>query len=194
MTQPPHDLAEGHTVRSYDAELERLSTLFLEMGGLVIDQVGLAVEALRNGEIEAAKTVIEREERVNDYDLEAEELILSLLAKRQPMGGDLRAIISLGRGVMDLERAGDEAKKIAKTARKTIRNEVQIDAELLQCAGSMAELAAAESRALNHSMTKSDAVEGGAAYFERRTPNWSGSVNLDWPHWMPGAAGRTGQN
>ena len=50
---------------------------------------------------------------------------------------------------------------------------------------SRGELAAAESRALNFSMTKPDAVEGGMAYFERRTPNWSASVSGDWPEWLP---------
>ena len=50
---------------------------------------------------------------------------------------------------------------------------------------SRGELAAAESRALNYSMTKPDAVEGGMAYFERRTPNWSASVSSDWPEWLP---------
>lgn len=43
------------------------------------------------------------------------------------------------------------------------------------------ELAAMESRALNHSMAKPDAVEGGMAYFERRTPNWTSAVSRDWP-------------
>ena len=49
---------------------------------------------------------------------------------------------------------------------------------------SLGELAAKESRALNYTMTLPDAVEGGMAYFERRTPNWSGSINTDWPDWM----------
>jgi enoyl-CoA hydratase/carnithine racemase len=49
---------------------------------------------------------------------------------------------------------------------------------------SLEALAALESRALNHSMTKPDAVEGGMAFFERRTPAWSGSVNNDWPKWL----------
>ena len=48
----------------------------------------------------------------------------------------------------------------------------------------VAELAAKESRALNYTMTKPDAVEGGMAYFERRPPNWSGSVSGEWPEWM----------
>lgn len=49
---------------------------------------------------------------------------------------------------------------------------------------SLSELAAAESRALNHSMANPDAVEGGVAYFERRKPNWTGSVTSDWPEWL----------
>ena len=49
---------------------------------------------------------------------------------------------------------------------------------------SLGELAAAESRALNHSMTKPDAIEGGMAYFERRTPDWTGSIKNDWPDWL----------
>ena len=49
---------------------------------------------------------------------------------------------------------------------------------------SLEELAVLESRALNYSMTTPDAVEGGMAYFERRPPNWSGSVSKDWPDWL----------
>ena len=48
---------------------------------------------------------------------------------------------------------------------------------------SLGELAALESRALNYTMTRPDAVEGGMAYFERRAPNWSGRISEDWPDW-----------
>lgn len=48
------------------------------------------------------------------------------------------------------------------------------------------ELAAMESRALNHSMGTADAVEGGMAYFERRAPNWTASVSKDWPENLDG--------
>ena len=47
------------------------------------------------------------------------------------------------------------------------------------------ELAALESRALNHTMARPDAVEGGRAYFERRQAEWTGSVPEDWPEWLP---------
>ena len=49
---------------------------------------------------------------------------------------------------------------------------------------SLSALAAMESRALNHTMTKPDAIEGGMAYFERRTPSWSGRISRDWPDWL----------
>ena len=41
-----------------------------------------------------------------------------------------------------------------------------------------------ETRALHHSMTTADVVEGGMAYFERREPRWTTRVTEDWPAWM----------
>ncbi|MCB1844645.1 MAG: enoyl-CoA hydratase/isomerase family protein, partial [Halioglobus sp.] len=48
----------------------------------------------------------------------------------------------------------------------------------------LGELAALESRALNHSMAKPDALEGGLAYVERRPPRWTGTLSQDWPSWI----------
>jgi enoyl-CoA hydratase/carnithine racemase len=48
----------------------------------------------------------------------------------------------------------------------------------------MEQLADMESRALNHTMSTPDAVEGGMAYFERRTPRWTASISKDWPKWL----------
>ncbi len=51
---------------------------------------------------------------------------------------------------------------------------------------SLAEVATLESRALNYTMMKPDAVEGGMAYFERRSPKWTGAISREWPDWMDG--------
>jgi len=136
------EYTEGHIVRSYDAELDRLRTILLEMGGLVVDQIGLAVGALIDGDPARAKTVLEREEEVNRYDTETEELVLQLLALRQPMGMDLRVIVAVMRAVIDLERCGDEAKKIAKIARRLAQEERGDLEGLENSARSMATLAA----------------------------------------------------
>ncbi|MGD8745555.1 MAG: phosphate signaling complex protein PhoU [Gammaproteobacteria bacterium] len=122
MSDYTSHITEGHTVRSYDADLEELRTLALEMGGLTVDQIDKAVASIRDHDVASADEVIEREKQVNDYDTRAEEIIFNLLAKRQPMAFDLRVIMSYLRAVTDLERCGDEAKKIAKISRGHIRD------------------------------------------------------------------------
>jgi len=110
------ELTEGHTVKGYDVDLAGLRIKLLEMGGLVLDQVQRAVAALVGADESIARAVLAREEEVNDYDLRIDEDSIALIARRQPMGSDLRAIISIARTVSDLERVGDEAKKIAFAA------------------------------------------------------------------------------
>jgi phosphate transport system protein len=63
---------------------------------------------------ELARSVVERESEVNAQDSRLEELVVSLLARRQPMGNDLRVTLGYLKSGTDLERCGDEAKKIAK--------------------------------------------------------------------------------
>lgn len=111
-----NELSEGHIVRGYDVDLAALRMKVLEMGGLVLDQVQRAGRALAAGDAEAARSVLAREQDVNAYDVRIEEDSIALIARRQPMGSDLRVIISIARAVTDLERIGDEAKKIARYA------------------------------------------------------------------------------
>jgi len=142
VTDQKSEFTEGHIVRSYDAELDRLRTLLLEMGGLVVDQIGQAVNALTEKDRERSETVVRREEDVNRYDIEAEELVLHVLAKRQPMGMDLRAIMAITRAVTDLERCGDEAKKIAKIARRRLEDDPKVVEAFSIAADNMGALAA----------------------------------------------------
>jgi phosphate transport system protein len=86
----------------------------IEMGGLVLDQVREATRAYTDWEEEGALRVIERERQVNAYDKSIDSEQLLLIARRAPVAGDLRAIIAMSKCVAELERAGDEAKKIAK--------------------------------------------------------------------------------
>lgn len=108
------ELTEGHTLKSYDVDLAGLRMKLLEMGGLALDQVQRAVTALGTGDETTARLVVARESQVNNYDLDIDEECIALIARRQPVGGDLRVIISIVRAVSDLERVGDEAKKIAR--------------------------------------------------------------------------------
>jgi phosphate transport system protein len=57
--------------------------------------------------------VLERERKINLYDAEIEEAALQLIARRQPLAHDLRAVFAIDKVVTELERAADEAKKLA---------------------------------------------------------------------------------
>ena len=109
-----NERTEGHIVRRFDGELAGLRLLMLEMGGLVLDQVQRAVASIEREDLHAAREVIARDHLVNSYDSRIDEASVSLLARRQPMAGDLRVIMAIGKAVSDLERIGDEAKKIAR--------------------------------------------------------------------------------
>jgi phosphate transport system protein len=108
-------MLEGHISKAFDGALATLHVRVIEMGGLVLDQVREATRAYTEWDSDSAMRVIARERDVNTYNksIDAEQLLL--IARRQPMASDLRAIIAMSKMVAELERAGDEAKKIAKT-------------------------------------------------------------------------------
>ncbi len=110
---------EAHTVKQYDVQLTNLRNLVLEMGGLVEQQIKHAIQALEDEDVTAARKVIARDQIINSMQIKADEDCVSLIALRQPLGSDLRLIMSLSKIVTDLERIGDEAEKIARMTVKT---------------------------------------------------------------------------
>jgi phosphate transport system protein len=106
---------EGHTTRAFDGDLSSLHIQAVAMGALVIEQVQLAVNAYSNWDRSVATLVLERERKINLYDAEIEEAALQVIAKRQPVAQDLRAVFAIDKVVTELERAADEAKKLALT-------------------------------------------------------------------------------
>ncbi len=106
----------AHTLKKFDEELSTLRDLVLKMGGLVEEQVLRGVEALERGDTDLARGVIERDRDIDRLELKADEEVAQLLARRAPLGVDLRTVLTLSKTVNDLERIGDEAKKIARIA------------------------------------------------------------------------------
>ncbi len=106
-----------HTYKQFDAELENVRSKFLQMGGLVESQITGAIDGLANGDLEQLDRVIARESEVNRYETEVDEAIGRILALRQPAAVDLRLMITLTKMITDMERAGDEAEKIARMAK-----------------------------------------------------------------------------
>jgi phosphate transport system protein len=103
-----------HIVKSYDAELKRLSALITNMGGIVESQVAMACSAILEHDTEAAGRAIEADPGVDALEHEVEQFVIRLLALRQPMAQDLRLIFASLKITGDLERIGDYATNVAK--------------------------------------------------------------------------------
>jgi len=113
---PAGDPVEGHTSKVVDQSLSVLRMHAVEMAGLVIDQVASAVRALVDRDARLARVVVSREAIVNGYDNRLDRETLEFIALQQPVASDLRMVRAVARTGLELERVGDEAKKIARFA------------------------------------------------------------------------------
>lgn len=111
-------MQHDHTSKQFDAQLDALRARVLQMGELVETQIVNAVKALRTGDMALINQVIRDERAINDLEIEIDEQCSQIIARRQPAAGDLRMLIMAAKTITDLERIGDEAKKIALTARE----------------------------------------------------------------------------
>ena len=107
-------MSDKHLSSQFDSELTAISTRVMEMGGLVESQIRTAVYALAQFSSEAAAQVMETEARVNTMEIEIDHDLSSIIARRQPTARDLRLLIAISKTTANLERAGDEADKIAR--------------------------------------------------------------------------------
>ncbi len=111
-------MTDKHLSSQFDADLNAVSSKVLEMGGLVEAQITEAIHALNEFDREAAERVIANEDRLNAMEVEIDEECGNIIARRQPAARDLRLVMAISKTITNLERAGDEAEKIAKRVRR----------------------------------------------------------------------------
>lgn len=102
-----------HTLHAFDVEIDAMRSSITTMGGLVERQFIRAIDAVRLGDLRLVMQVLADERAVNQMHVESDLRCNQIIAKRQPLAIDLREIIAVIHSINDLERIGDEAKKIA---------------------------------------------------------------------------------
>ncbi len=107
-------MPDKHLSAQFDNELNSVSSRLMEMGGLVESQIQQAVYALSLFVENVADTVIENEHKVNTMEVEIDRELSMIIARRQPTANDLRLLMAISKATANLERAGDEAAKIAR--------------------------------------------------------------------------------
>lgn len=103
-----------HTYKRYDKELNKLREQVAQMGEYVSRQLELLLSHISARDTERFEEVIENDVSINGMEVKASKTVIKLLAKRAPVGSDLRMIIASSRIVTELERIGDEAVSMAK--------------------------------------------------------------------------------
>ncbi|AXF20232.1 phosphate transport system regulatory protein PhoU [Burkholderia pyrrocinia] len=113
-------MSDKHLSSQFDADLNAVSSKVLEMGGLVESQIVGAMFALNEFDRDAAEKVIATEEVLNAMEVDIDQECGNIIARRQPAARDLRLLMSISKTITNLERAGDEAEKIAKRVRRLV--------------------------------------------------------------------------
>lgn len=129
-----------HISRQFNEELEDVRNKVLQMGGIVEEQLRQAVNALVTGNTGLAAEVMRNDFRVNALEVDIDEECTRIVARRQPAASDLRLVMAVIKTITDLERIGDEAKRVAKMVKEElhgvmaedIRNELQHMGDLVR--------------------------------------------------------------
>ena len=107
---------ENHIMKQFDEELEEIRTRLMEMGGKVEQQLQNAVTAVTDADSKLAEEVISGDQSIDSMEVDIDEACILIIARRQTAASDLRLVMMVTKAINDLERIGDEAKKIANHA------------------------------------------------------------------------------
>jgi phosphate transport system protein len=103
-----------HTNQEYEAELQQIKDRLLSMGGRCEQMVDMAVEAYHERNAKLTDEIVKADRQMNADELDVDEMAVRVLALRNPVGRDLRFIVTAVKVVIDLERIGDEAVNLAE--------------------------------------------------------------------------------
>lgn len=103
-----------HISSAFEKDLRDIENKVVTMGGLVEQQLEEAAELIVSRDLEVAEKLIASDKAVDEIEAEIDQLVVRLIALRQPRAQDLRAVLAALKVAADLERIGDYAKNLAK--------------------------------------------------------------------------------
>ncbi len=109
-------MTQTHIVKSFDEELGTLKRMIKEMGSLVAQQLSLAAQAIIGRNDDIAQKVVEGDPKIDEFENTIDNFAVRLLALRQPVASDLRAVVAALKISSHLERIADYAVNVAKRA------------------------------------------------------------------------------
>ncbi|MDF2797889.1 MAG: phoU [Devosia sp.] len=109
---------KDHIVTSYSDELVALAQAIAEMGGMVEVAIENGTKSLLKLDRDLAERTITADRQIDEMQRRIDDMSVSMIARRQPMASDLRAIITAIHVAQDLERVGDMAKQLARRSLK----------------------------------------------------------------------------
>jgi phosphate transport system protein len=124
---------------TYHEQLDSVGHTLVEMAGLVGQALQRATRALFESDLSVAESVISADDAVDSLHHELDVRTLDLIARQQPVAGDLRTLVTSLRMSADLERMGDLARHIAKIARMRYPD-CAVPADLRETITQMAEI------------------------------------------------------
>ncbi|REG59337.1 phosphate transport system protein [Paraburkholderia sp. BL6669N2] len=133
-------MPDNHLSSRFDADINGILSKVFEMGGIVESQLINAMQALNHLDLDLVDRVIIDERRLNALEAEVDEECINIIARYQPAARDLRLLMAISKTVTNLERAGDEARKVAKRTRRIAadRNALAINITEIALSGEMA--------------------------------------------------------
>ncbi|MDD2761384.1 MAG: phosphate signaling complex protein PhoU [Methylomonas sp.] len=114
MAVQTENFFRGHTLLAFDDDLKGLRMQVVDMAGLVMYQLEQTMLALDEGDMTLALKVVERDQKLNRYEVRIDNAVIEVLARHCPVAGDLRTLVSISKIGYELEKMGDEIVLFAK--------------------------------------------------------------------------------
>lgn len=109
-----------HISQQFNVELDDIRTQLMNMGGMIEQQLQDAMQSLKKGDSSSAYAAIKMDDDINKLEMSINDQCARIIARRQPAASDLRFIIAISKAITDLERTGDEIKRVAANIIKLV--------------------------------------------------------------------------